>query len=83
MNQPKCAQKVKAGRGWLIARNSATLADTDYERVADEIIRALNSHSRLITVLLRTRAALRANGAPNCEAMKESAALLCELGESE
>ena len=39
------AQKVKAGRGWLITRNSATLADTDYEHVADEIINALNAQA--------------------------------------
>lgn len=37
------AQKVKAGRGWLIVRNSATLAQTDYGHIADEIVSALNA----------------------------------------
>lgn len=37
------AQVVKAGRGWLVTRNSATLASTDYERVAHEIKDALNA----------------------------------------
>lgn len=45
------AQKVKAGRGYLIVRNSGTLADTDYERVADEIVAALNERRALLASL--------------------------------
>lgn len=37
------AQKMKLPRGWAIVRNSATLATTDYEHIADEIVAALNA----------------------------------------
>lgn len=37
------AQKLKMPRGWSIVRNSATLATTDYEHIADEIVAALNA----------------------------------------
>ena len=36
------AQVLKMGSGWAIVRNSATLAISDYERVAHEIVEALN-----------------------------------------
>jgi CHASE3 domain sensor protein len=42
MKPQQVAQYMKAGRGFLITRNSATLADTDYEHVAKEIVEALN-----------------------------------------
>lgn len=45
-------------------------------------VHAANAYPKLLAVTERLRAALRANGAPNCEAMKEAAALLAELGES-
>ena len=54
VNNPRAqrfAQKVKAGRGWLIVRNSGTLADTDYESVADEIVAALNARTDLVAAL--------------------------------
>lgn len=37
------AQKQKMGRGWAVTRNSATLATTNYEHIADEIVTALNA----------------------------------------
>lgn len=37
------AQKTKLPRGWAITRNSAVLAITDYEHIADEIVTALNA----------------------------------------
>lgn len=43
MKPNQVAQYQKAGRGFLITRNSATLADTDYEHVAKEIVSALNA----------------------------------------
>ena len=58
------AQKVKAGRGWLIVRNSGTMADTDYETVADEIVDALNkrvAYPRLVVALKEAKEALGNN----------------------
>ncbi len=46
------------------------------------IVTACNAYPELIAKLKRCQAALRANGAPNCEAMKESTALLAKLGEA-
>lgn len=45
MTPQKFAQYQKAGRGFLITRNSATLADTDYEHIAKEIVDALNKRN--------------------------------------
>ena len=45
------------------------------------IAHAANSYPKLVALVERMAAALRANGAPNCEAMKERVALLRELGE--
>lgn len=45
------AQKSKRGKGWVVTRNSATLCDTDFEKVADEIVRAVNSHADLLAAL--------------------------------
>ena len=59
MKPQQVAQKVKAGRGWLIVRNSGTLADTDYERVADEIVSALNDRQMLIESLQGVAALIR------------------------
>lgn len=42
MKPKDVAQYHKAGRGYIITRNSATLLDTDYEHVARETVAALN-----------------------------------------
>lgn len=48
MSRPQqFAQKQRMGRGWAITRNSATLATTDYEHIANEIVTALNEQERL------------------------------------
>lgn len=47
---------------------------------ATEIARKLNAYPKLLAVGERMAAALRANCASNCEAMKEYRALLTELG---
>ena len=51
MRPQQVAQYQKAGRGFLVTRNSATLADTDYEHVAKEIVSALNDRARLVEAL--------------------------------
>lgn len=48
---------------------------------AAALVKTANAYPKLLAALARCRAALRANGAPNCEAMKESQAILTELGE--
>jgi hypothetical protein len=45
MKPQEVAQYKKAGRGFLIVRNSATIAETDYEHIAKEIVAALNSQA--------------------------------------
>ena len=60
MGKPsQVAQAIKMGRGWAVVRNSATLAITDYESIAHEIVGALNqslSRSILIDALEATTA---------------------------
>lgn len=93
MTPQQVAQKVKAGRGWLIVRNSGTLADTDYERVADEIVRALNDRPRLIEALRDADHALTredaqtfhrtgAHDTVTVQALVRVRAILRELGEA-
>ena len=43
----------------------------------------MNTNHKPAMALRRCQAAVRANGAPNCEAMKEFTALLAKLGEAE
>jgi hypothetical protein len=44
----RIAQVIKMGNGFAVVRNSATLAVSDYPRVAHEIARALNAVEELI-----------------------------------
>ena len=48
---------------------------------ARAMIHRCNAYPQSVVVLQRALAALRANGAPNCEAAKEILALLREFGE--
>lgn len=58
MKPQDVAQYQKAGRGFLITRNSATIADTDYEPIAREIVKKLNAYPRLVKALRETCARL-------------------------
>lgn len=51
MKAQQIAQKLKLPRGFSVVRNSATLCVTDYERVADEIVAALNERTTLLAAL--------------------------------
>lgn len=51
MRPQDVVQKLKAGRGFLLTRNSATIADTDYEKVADEIAHKMNAYPLLVEAL--------------------------------
>lgn len=81
------AQKTKMGTGWAVVRNSATLAVSDYERVADEIVDALNrriAYPKLVKALCAlipvgdNDGPLAAAYRKECDA---ASALLRELGE--
>ena len=50
------------------------------ERQARNFAKCQAERAELVRVIERCQAALRANGAPNCEAMKESAEALRKLG---
>lgn len=80
MKPQDVAKKVKAGRGWLIVRNSGTLADTDYERVADEIVDALNKRPAYPKLVEALRNTLRSDKFKAVAEM-EARALLRDLGE--
>ena len=73
------AQYQKAGRGFLITRNSATLADTDYEHVAKEIVDALNkrhAYQQLVEAMRDIDRTSMGNAA-----IIKARALLAKLGE--
>jgi hypothetical protein len=76
MKPQEIAQYKKAGRGYLITRNSATLADTDYEHVAKEITSALNDRKRMVEALREAMHQVSDAGA--CRAIQN---LLVDLGE--
>jgi hypothetical protein len=57
--QPRIAQLIKKGRGWVVVRNSATLADTDYEHIGREIVDALNAESELSALKSREAVLVR------------------------
>lgn len=67
-----CAEIAHNALNGFIAGEVGTIQNT---------ANAVNIYRQLLEVIDRLAAALRANGAPNCEAMKERAALLRELGE--
>ena len=75
------AQYKKAGRGFLITRNSATLADTDYENVAKEIVSALNDRKRLVAALREADVQDRISRRIPNDLETEISTLLRELGE--
>lgn len=77
MKPQQIAQYQKAGRGFLVTRNSATLCDTDYERVAKEIVSALNDRARLVNALKSVIEMY----APTQSQAVAAKALLQELGE--
>lgn len=89
MRPQDVVQYKKAGRGFLIVRNSATIADTDYELVAREIVRKLNGFPQLVEALKSfLRAPSIGSSGPGSITIevqsfnrKSAEALLRELGE--
>ena len=73
-----------ATRARIHAESNAPVIDDANPSLDDAayIAHACNAYPELVEALRRCQAALRANGAPNCEAMKEFTALLAKLGEA-
>lgn len=82
MKPQQVAQYQKAGRGFLVTRNSATLADTDYEHVAKEIVAALNDRTRMVEALRHCEARLLhgPDANPNDGLLHDVKALLASIG---
>jgi len=76
------AQVVKAGNGWLVTRNSATLASTDYENIAREIADALNKNHAYPKLVAALRGMLAVQTTSTITEFESNArATLSELGE--
>ena len=56
---------------------------SDWDQDAAHIVHCVNVHDQLVAALQRCIAALAANGAPNCEAVKEAKAALAAAESNE